>query len=103
MNVIDSLQHDLFTLPTLAKLAIGMAIIVGVPMLCRRVDLPAMVGLLLSGVIVGPHVIGIIGTNHPIADVFSELGKVMLMFIAVSRSTSIASASRCAGPSPSGS
>jgi Kef-type K+ transport system membrane component KefB len=82
MNFIDSLQHDLFTLPTLAKFAVGMAIIVGVPMLCRRVHLPAVVGLLLSGVIVGPHVIGIVGTNHPIADAFSELGKVMLMFIA---------------------
>jgi Kef-type K+ transport system membrane component KefB len=82
MNDVTSFLHDLVTLPTLAKFAIGMAIIVGVPMLCRRVHLPPVVGLLLSGVIVGPHVIGIAGAHHPIADAFSELGKVMLMFIA---------------------
>jgi Kef-type K+ transport system membrane component KefB len=82
MNDVTSFLHDLVTLPMLAKFAIGMAVIVGVPMLCRRIRLPAVVGLLLSGVIFGPHVIGIVGTNHPIADAFSELGKVMLMFIA---------------------
>jgi Kef-type K+ transport system membrane component KefB len=82
MDIVDFLRSHLVMLPTLAKFAIGMAIIVGVPMLCRRIRLPAVVGLLLSGVVVGPHAIGIVAANHPIADAFSELGKVMLMFIA---------------------
>ncbi len=56
MDIVDFLRSSLHTLPTLAKFAVGMAIIVGVPMLCRRIRLPAVVGLLLSGVVVGPHV-----------------------------------------------
>jgi Na+:H+ antiporter len=70
------------SLPTLAKFAIAMAIIVGVPPLSRRIHLPAVVGLLLSGVILGPYCLDIIGKNRPIADFFAELGKLLLMFFA---------------------
>ena len=59
-----------------------MAIIVCVPRLSRRVHLPAVVGLLLSGIVVGPHGLDVIGTNRPIADFFADLGKLLLMFCA---------------------
>jgi Kef-type K+ transport system membrane component KefB len=59
-----------------------MAIIVVIPPLCRRARLPAVVGLLLSGVVLGPHVLGIGGERTPIADFFAELGKLLLMFFA---------------------
>jgi Kef-type K+ transport system membrane component KefB len=65
-----------------AKFAIAMAIIVGVPRLSRRIRLPAVVGLLLSGMVIGPHVLDVIGTNRPIADFFADLGKLLLMFCA---------------------
>jgi Kef-type K+ transport system membrane component KefB len=68
--------------PSLAKFAIGMAIIVGIPPLCRRARLPAVVGLLLSGVVLGPYVLRIFGERTPIADFFAELGKLLLMFFA---------------------
>ena len=41
-----------------------------------------MVGLLLFGVVLGPHVLGVFGENRPIADFFGELGKLLLMFSA---------------------
>ena len=41
-----------------------------------------MVGLLFSGVIVGPHVLQIFGEQRPIADFFGDLGKLLLMFFA---------------------
>ena len=41
-----------------------------------------MVGLLLSGVITGPHVLGIFGEQRPIADFFANVGKLLLMFVA---------------------
>jgi Kef-type K+ transport system membrane component KefB len=69
-------------MPTLAKFAIAMAIIVGVPPLSRRIHLPAVVGLLLSGVLFGPYCLDIVGKNRPIADFFAELGKLLLMFFA---------------------
>jgi Kef-type K+ transport system membrane component KefB len=40
------------------------------------------VGLLLSGILIGPHVLGIFGESTPIAGFFAELGKLLLMFFA---------------------
>jgi len=59
-----------------------MAIVVCVPRLSRRIRLPAVVGLLLSGIVIGPHGLDVIGTNRPIADFFADLGKLLLMFCA---------------------
>ena len=80
--MLDELKSHALTLPPLAKFAIMMAIIVGIPPLARRVRLPAMVGLLLSGVVLGPHVLGLFGEDRPIADFFADLGKLLLMFSA---------------------
>ena len=44
--------------------------------------LPPTVGLLLFGVLLGPHVLGFFGEHRPIADFFAELGKLLLMFSA---------------------
>lgn len=59
-----------------------MAVVVGVPPLSRRVRLPAVVGLLLSGVVLGPHVLGVFAIHPAIADFFAEIGKLLLMFFA---------------------
>ena len=82
MSFITMAWEWLHSQPSLARFAIGMAIIVGVPPLSRRVGLPAVVGLLLSGVVLGPHVLGLFGEHAPIADFFAELGKLLLMFFA---------------------
>jgi len=66
--------------PPLAKFAIIMAIIVGIPPLFRRIKLPAVVGFLLSGVLIGPYVIGLDGSHRPVVDFAAELGKLLLMF-----------------------
>jgi len=70
------------SLPLLAKFAIGLGLIVIVPQLSRRVHLPAVVGLLLVGVLFGPYGLDLIGEDRPIADFFGELGKLLLMFMA---------------------
>ena len=82
MTALEFLRSHALAMPNLAKFAIGMAIIVGVPPLSRRARLPAVVGLLLSGVVLGPHGLDVIGQNRPIADFFAELGKLLLMFFA---------------------
>jgi Kef-type K+ transport system membrane component KefB len=81
-ETLDLLRHHLFTLPALAKFALGMVMLVTIPRLCRRVHVPAAVGLLLGGVIIGPYVLGFFGTDRPIADFMAELGKLLLMFFA---------------------
>lgn len=82
MNAFDFIRSHALALPQLTKFALGMAIIFGVPVLSRRLRLPAAVGLLLSGVVLGPHVLDVFGTQRPVADFFADLGKLLLMFFA---------------------
>jgi len=79
---LEWVRAHAISLPLLAKFALGMAIIVGVPPLSRRIHLPAVVGLLLSGVLLGPYCLDFVGKNRPTADFFAELGKLLLMFFA---------------------
>src|SRR6478735_12710532 len=79
---LDLIRDYVFTLPVLAKFALGMVMIVAIPRLCRRLHVPAAVGLLLGGVIIGPYVLGFFGVDRPIADFLAELGKLLLMFFA---------------------
>ena len=82
LNILDFVRYHLFTLPVLAKFALGMAMLVTIPRLCRLLHVPAPVGLLLGGVVVGPYVLGFFGIVRPIADFMGELGKLLLMFFA---------------------
>ena len=82
MDLLETLRSHVLALPELAKFAIVLLVIAAVPMAARRVRLPEMVGLLLFGVLLGPHVLGFFGTDRPIADFFAELGKLLLMFAA---------------------
>jgi Kef-type K+ transport system membrane component KefB len=68
-------------LTPLARFALGMVLISGIPPLARRLHLPAVVGLLLCGVMIGPHLLGIFGERRPIAEFLAELGALLLMFV----------------------
>ena len=81
-NAISFLRDYLFAMPALAKFAVGMVMLVIIPRLSRRLHVPVPVGLLLSGIIVGPYVLDIFGKVRPIADFLAELGKLLLMFFA---------------------
>jgi Kef-type K+ transport system membrane component KefB len=82
MHLLDAVRSHVLALPDLAKFAVLVAAVVGVPRLAARLWLPSMVGLLLFGVLLGPHVLGFFGEHRPIADFFAELGKLLLMFSA---------------------
>jgi Kef-type K+ transport system membrane component KefB len=82
MHVLDIIRTHLLTLSVLVKTALLLSILVGVPRLCWNLKLPAAVGLILAGVVVGPHGLEFIGEHRPIADFFAEIGKLLLMFSA---------------------
>jgi Kef-type K+ transport system membrane component KefB len=82
MQFIDFVRSHLLTLPLLTKFAIIMAVIVGVPAVSRRLRLPAAVGLLLAGLVIGPHGLDVTGDKRPIVDFLAEIGKLLLMFMA---------------------
>jgi len=81
-NTSSFLRDYLFTMPVLARFAVLMVMLVTIPRLSRRLHVPVPVGLLLSGVVVGPYVLDIFGTVRPVADFLAELGKLLLMFFA---------------------
>ena len=54
MEFFDTVRSYVLGLPDLAKFAIVIAVIVGIPPLARRVRIPDIVGLLLFGVILRP-------------------------------------------------
>ncbi len=82
MTLFDSARTFVLSLPDLAKFALVIAVMVGIPPLAQSLRIPAMVGLLLFGVVLGPHVLELFGENHPVASFFAELGKLLLMFSA---------------------
>jgi Kef-type K+ transport system membrane component KefB len=82
MSVLDFIRLHASALPDLVKFALAMAIIVGIPALFRPIKIPGVVGLLLTGVVIGPHGVGLFAEHHPVIDFLAELGKLLLMFSA---------------------
>src|SRR3954453_2738280 len=74
--------ESLTQLPLLARFAVAMAIILIVPALCQKARLPAVVGLLLAGVVFGPHGLHVGPKSHEVAHFFADVGKLLLMFFA---------------------
>ena len=54
---IHFVRDHLFTLPVLAKFALGMVMLAVIPLVSRRLHIPAAVGLLLGGGL-GGHALG---------------------------------------------
>jgi Kef-type K+ transport system membrane component KefB len=79
-GTLELIRHYAGDLPPLAKFAVVMAIIVGIPPLLKRIGLPALVGLILCGIAIGPYGIGLDGKHRPVVDFAAELGKLLLMF-----------------------
>src|SRR5690554_2575152 len=51
------------------------------PILLRRLNIPGIIGLIIAGVVIGPHGLGILEKSSAI-DLFSTIGLLYIMFIA---------------------
>jgi Kef-type K+ transport system membrane component KefB len=80
--MFDQLPEALTQLPMLARFAFAMTLILTVPALCRRLRLPAVVGLLAAGVAFGPYGLQVGPRDNEVAEYFAEIGKLLLMFFA---------------------
>jgi len=69
-------------LPPLARFAIALMLFLLVPAFCKRVRLPAVVGLIAAGVLVGPSCLSVAPRHSAVAEFFADLGKLLLMFFA---------------------
>ena len=70
-------MHDGMTLISTLAAAFGLALVLG--LLAQWARLPALVGYLLAGVLIGPHTPGFVGDVH-LAHQLSEVGVMLLMF-----------------------
>jgi Kef-type K+ transport system membrane component KefB len=61
--------------------ALILVIILLAPILFRRLKVPGIIGLIIAGVIVGPHGLNLLAKNSAI-DLFSTIGLLYIMFIA---------------------
>src|SRR5208337_3406682 len=56
-RILDFIINHVLTTQVLARFALLLFMIAIIPRFCRRIHVPEVVGLLLAGVIVGPHVL----------------------------------------------
>jgi Kef-type K+ transport system membrane component KefB len=82
----DAFQHLIheFDLPlqnSVLVFSLILFIILLSPILLRKLRIPGIIGLIISGVIIGPHGLGLLERNSAV-DLFSTIGLLYIMFIA---------------------
>jgi len=65
--------------PLLNDILIVFGLSVGVLLVCHRLHVPAIVGFLLTGVLAGPHGLGLISAVREV-EILAEIGVVLLLF-----------------------
>lgn len=69
-----------FALPPLESFALLMGVLLIVPALCDRMRVPEVVGFIVTGIVLGADLIGVIPRHGIMLDFGSDLGKLLLMF-----------------------
>ena len=67
-------------IPPMARAAVLATLLLFAPWASRRLKLPEPVFCIMVGVLLGPHLIGIMPRHPQVAQVIGEMGKVLLMF-----------------------
>src|SRR5215475_12988779 len=67
-------------LPPMTRFAVTLFLLLFIPSLSKRLRIPSCVGFIAAGILIGPHVLGIVPQHADVANFFAELGKLLLMF-----------------------
>lgn len=67
-------------LPILKEAVVIFGLSIGVIVVCHRFRIPAIIGFLLTGVLAGPHGLGLVGATHEV-EVLAEIGVILLLFV----------------------
>lgn len=84
MNEFLDILHHEFTLPfsnPVLVFSLILVIILVSPIIFRRINIPGIIVLIISGIIIGPYGVGLLEQNTAI-DLFSKIGLLYIMFIA---------------------
>lgn len=66
----------------IVQFTILLLVILTIPPIFERLQLPGLVGLLVAGVVLGPHGIKILSEKTETMKLLSDIGKIYLMFVA---------------------
>jgi CPA2 family monovalent cation:H+ antiporter-2 len=66
-------------IPLLPDVTIIFGLAVVVILVCHRLKIPALVGMLLTGVVCGPYGLGLVRSAHDV-EILSEIGVILLLF-----------------------
>jgi CPA2 family monovalent cation:H+ antiporter-2 len=66
-------------IPLLNDVAVIFGLAVGVLLICHKLRVPTVVGFLVTGVVVGPHALGLVKAVHQV-EMIAEVGVVLLLF-----------------------
>ncbi|MEG6551435.1 cation:proton antiporter [Desulfocurvibacter africanus] len=67
-------------LPILKEAVVIFGLSIGVIIVCHRFRIPAIIGFLLTGVLAGPHGLGLVSAAHEV-EVLAEIGVILLLFV----------------------
>jgi Kef-type K+ transport system membrane component KefB/nucleotide-binding universal stress UspA family protein len=61
---------------------IVLLIILTIPPIFEKIKLPGLIGLLVAGILLGPDGLGLLNAKSETMELFSDIGKIYLMFVA---------------------
>jgi CPA2 family monovalent cation:H+ antiporter-2 len=66
-------------IPLLKDILIIFTLAIAVVLVCHRLRVPSIVGFLLTGLLAGPHMLGLVGDVHNV-EALAEIGVILLLF-----------------------
>lgn len=84
MDVLFERFHEIFALPlsqNVTLFCLILAIILIVPIITQKLHIPQVIGLILVGIVIGPHALNIVDNTGAIS-LFSTIGLLYIMFTA---------------------
>jgi Kef-type K+ transport system membrane component KefB len=73
-------MEEFASLTPLTKFAIVIGFAVLLPQVMERLRLPAVLGFIVAGALLGPNILGLVQPDGPVIKLFSEVGKLLFMF-----------------------
>ncbi len=67
-------------IPILKEVVIIFGLSIGVIILCHRLRIPPIIGFLLTGLLAGPHGLGLVQATHEV-EMVAEIGVILLLFV----------------------
>ncbi len=67
-------------IPILKEIVVIFGLSIGVIILCHRLRIPPIIGFLLTGLLAGPHGLGLVQATHEV-EMVAEIGVILLLFV----------------------